>query len=126
MVYRLAADLVLIVHLGFVAFVVFGALLVWRWPRLVWWHLAAVAWGALTEFLGLVCPLTYLEVWLRELGGQAGYAGDFIDHYITAVLYPSGLTRSAQVVLGILVIVTNALFYIGFFARRRRTPERRS
>jgi len=126
MIYRLCADLVLVLHLAFVAFVVFGGLLVLRWPRVMWLHLAALTWGALTEFLGLICPLTPLEVHLRELGGQAGYSGDFIDHYITSLLYPAGLTRGIQFWLGILVVVPNVLLYAYFLRRRHRDSRRAS
>jgi hypothetical protein len=118
MIYRLGADLVLIFHLAFVAFVVFGGLLVLRWPKVMWLHLAALTWGVLTELLGLICPLTPLEVRLRELGGQAGYSGDFIDHYVTSLLYPAGLTRDIQFWLGILVVVPNALFYVYLLMRK--------
>jgi hypothetical protein len=122
MIYRLAADLVLIVHLGFVLFVVLGGLLVLRWNRLVVIHLAAVCWGALIELTGYVCPLTPLEVRLRQLGAEAGYDGDFIGHYIIEFLYPSGLTRSLQVWLGISVLLSNALIY-GYYLLRKRRHE---
>jgi hypothetical protein len=111
MIYRLCADLVLIVHLGFVLFVVLGGLVVWRWTWLIWIHLAAVFWGALIEFAGWVCPLTPLEGYLRELGGEVRYEGDFIAHYITEFLYPAGLTRSLQMWLGSLVLLLNFLIY---------------
>jgi len=120
MFYRLSADLILIVHLTFVAFVVLGGLLVLRWPRLIWLHLTAVLWGAAIEFIGFICPLTPLEVSLRELGGEAAYEGDFIDHYITALLYPSGLTRELQIVLGCLILAVNLSIYGYLFVRRRR------
>jgi hypothetical protein len=108
MLYRLSADLVLIVHLAFVFFVALGGLLVLRRPRLMWLHLPAVVWGTLIEFLGLFCPLTPLETTLRELGGQTGYEGDFIAHYIAAVIYPSGLTRGIQIALGFGALLLNA------------------
>lgn len=119
MVYRLCADFVLIVHLGFVLFVVLGGVLVWRWTRLIWIHLAAVFWGALIEFAGFVCPLTPLEGHLRELGAEARYEGDFVAHYITEFLYPVGLSRSVQIWLGILVLLLNFLIY-GYFLVRKR------
>lgn len=122
--YRLCADVVLILHLGFTAFVVFGGLLVLRWPRLVLLHLPAVAWGATVELAGLICPLTPLEVHLRELGGEAGYRGDFIGHYVTALLYPQGLTRGTQIVLGSLVLLLNIAIYGYWLARRRRRALR--
>ena len=96
MIPRLLADAVLIVHGLFVAFVVFGGLLtLWRW-RLAYLHLPALAWGAMVIGMGWICPLTPLEVSLRQQAGQQGYAGGFIEHYILAVIYPDGLTRAAS------------------------------
>ncbi|HEX7113874.1 MAG TPA: DUF2784 domain-containing protein [Steroidobacter sp.] len=120
MLYSFLADVVLVVHLLFVLFVAVGALVLLRWPRLVWIHLPAVLWGAYIELSGRVCPLTPLEVRLRQLGGEAGYEGGFIDHYITAWLYPSGLTRGMQIGLAIGVFVVNAALYWWVFLGRRR------
>jgi hypothetical protein len=119
MMYRVAADLVLIIHLAFVVFVVLGGLLVLRWPKLMWLHVPAVLWGVAIELIGFVCPLTPLEVWLREQGGESGYEGDFISHYITALLYPEGLTRGVQVLLGVLALLPNVAIY-GYLLIRRR------
>ncbi|MFL6604818.1 MAG: DUF2784 domain-containing protein [Steroidobacteraceae bacterium] len=119
MIYRLSADLVLIVHVAFVLFVVLGGLLVARWTWLMWFHLTAVLWGALIEFAGFICPLTPLEVSLRKLAGASGYEGDFIGHYVTNVLYPSALTRQLQIWLGCGVLLSNVLIYGYVLARRR-------
>ncbi len=89
MVYRLAADGVLLLHLAFVLFVVGGGFLVRRTPRLAWLHLPAAAWGAVVEFAGWVCPLTPLEHFLRQRGETANYDEDFITHYLLSILYPS-------------------------------------
>jgi hypothetical protein len=124
MLYRLSADLVLIIHLAFVLFVALGGLLVLRRPRLMWLHLPAVVWGALSEFLGVFCPLTPLETILRELGGGTGYEGNFIEHYITAVIYPSGLTRGLQIALGIGALLLNMAIY-GYWLLRKRRSRRR-
>ena len=107
--YRIAADFVLITHFAFVLFVVLGGFLALRWPRLAWVHLPVALYGAIIEFLGFICPLTPLENSLRQRGGEAGYSGGFIDHYITATIYPSGLTRGIQLVLGVGVLVLNAV-----------------
>jgi hypothetical protein len=120
MIYRLSADLVLIVHLGFIVLVVLGGLLVLRWPRLIWLHVPVVLWGAAIEFIGFVCPLTPLEVWLRERGGEAAFEGDFIEHYITALIYPEGLTRGLQVLLGVLALLPNVVIYGYLVARWKR------
>jgi hypothetical protein len=125
MLYRLSADLVLIVHLAFVLFVALGGLLVLRRPRLMWLHLPAVVWGALSEFLGVFCPLTPLETALRDIGGQTGYTGDFIAHYITAVIYPSGLTRGTQIALGFGALLLNMAIYGYWLLRKRQSRSRR-
>jgi hypothetical protein len=121
--YRLAADAVLLLHLAFVVFVVLGGFLVLRWPKLAWVHLPAVAWGALVEFSGWICPLTPLENALRHATGDAVYTGDFVAHYIVALLYPESLTRDVQVALGIAVVLLNAVIY-GAVLRRQYCRQR--
>jgi len=120
MIYRTAADLVLLLHLCFVLFVILGGVLALRWPKLVRAHVPVALYGALIEFAGFVCPLTPLENALRHRGGEAGYHGGFIDHYITATIYPEGLTRRIQFVLGTAVLLLNGVVYLIWWRRRRR------
>ena len=122
MPYRFAADAVLAAHLAFVLFVVFGGLLVLRIPRLAWLHLPAVAWGAYVELSGSICPLTPLEVTLRRGAGEAGYGGDFIEHYLVSLIYPAGLTRELQMALGAAALLLNLIVY--FILWRRRSIRR--
>jgi hypothetical protein len=124
MLYRLLADATLVIHLAFVLFVALGGFLVLRWPRLAWAHLPAAIWGGAIELTGWICPLTPLENMLRRVGGEAGYAGGFIDHYIIALIYPEGLTRSAQIALGVTVFVVNTAIYIWVFHLRPRRRKR--
>lgn len=105
------ANLLVGVHLLFVTFVVAGGFLLVRWPKLAWLHLPAAMWGAFIEFSGGICPLTPLENRLRELGGAAGYGGDFVEHYLLPILYPAQLTLSLQQVLGTIVVGVNLLAY---------------
>lgn len=121
MTYRVLADAILVIHLCFVVFVALGGFLVLRWRWVAWLHLPAAIWGALIEFMGWICPLTPLENELRRLGGDAGYAGGFIDHYIIALIYPEGLTRGAQIAVGIAVLVVNAAIYLRVFHFSKRT-----
>lgn len=121
MIYWALADLVLAVHLAFVLFVVLGGLLVLKWPRLAWLHIPAAIWGVLIEYAGWICPLTPLENSFRARGGGAGYSGGFIEHYIQPVLYPAGLTRGTQIVLGSLALLVNLTAYGVVVARRRRS-----
>ncbi|MFD4836891.1 DUF2784 domain-containing protein [Achromobacter sp. NPDC058515] len=122
MTYRILADLVLVVHGLFVAFVMFGGLLALWKPRIAYVHLPAMAWGALVIGMGWICPLTPLEVSLREQAGQEGYAGGFIEHYILGIIYPEGITRQTQVILAALLIVGNIAIY-ALWARRRRASR---
>lgn len=121
MIHRALADLVLGLHLVFVLFVVLGGLLVLEWPRFAWLHIPAAIWGVLIEFTGWICPLTPLENSLRARGGEAGYSGGFIEHYIQPLLYPAGLTRSTQVVLGSVVLLLNLTAYGIALSRMRGT-----
>jgi hypothetical protein len=120
LIYRTLADLVLVVHLTFVLFVVVGGLLVVRWPRAAWLHIPAAIWGVLIEYTGWICPLTPLENSFRARGGEAGYTGGFIEHYIQPVLYPAGLTRSTQMVLGSFVLFVNLAAYGIMVSRMKR------
>lgn len=121
MLFLILADAVLLFHLGFLLFVSVGGLLVlWR-PRLAWVHLPLAVWGAYVEFSGTICPLTPLENYLRRRGGGEGYAGGFIDHYITRLLYPAGLTRGTQIILGAAVLLVNVVIYWRLWRRRRDT-----
>jgi hypothetical protein len=115
------ADVLVVIHLLFVAFVVAGGFLLLRWPRLAWLHLPAAAWGAYIEFSGGVCPLTPLENRLRQLGGGAVYGGDFIERYLLPVLYPAHLSLPVQQVLGGGVVAVNLIAYaLAYQAWRRR------
>ncbi len=126
MLYRVLADLVLVVHLLFIAFVVAGGFAAVRWPRLAWAHVPCFVWGALIEFAGWICPLTPLEVRLRIASGQAGYSGGFIERYLLPIIYPGALNREIQIWLGLSVLALNAVAYALLLRRlRRRTRSGR-
>lgn len=118
--YGLAADAVLALHLAFILFVLLGGLLALRWRPVIWCHLPAAAWGALTELTGWICPLTPLETWLRRRAGMGGYEGGFVEHYLLPLIYPAHLTRELQIALGLMVILLNAAVYARVLSRRRR------
>ncbi|MBS0170896.1 MAG: DUF2784 domain-containing protein [Nitrospira sp.] len=114
--YRIGADFVLLVHLGFVLFVITGGLLLLKWRKMVWIHLPAAIWGSLVEFTGWICPLTPLENHLRRLAGESAADADFIGRYLPSLLYPATLTREIQVLLGMAVVMVNlALYWRAFF-----------
>jgi hypothetical protein len=119
MLYRLAADAVLLLHLAFIVFALLGAAFAARRRWLVVVHLPAAAWGFFVELTGRICPLTYAENFLRIRAGQSGYTESFIEHYLLAVIYPAGLTREVQFVLAGVVIVINVAIYAWLFYPRR-------
>ncbi|HJS02244.1 MAG TPA: DUF2784 domain-containing protein [Variovorax sp.] len=116
---RLLADAVLLLHGLFIVFVVAGGALVWRWPRVAWLHLPAVAWAAWISWAGGVCPLTPLENTLRREAGQAGYEGGFVQHYLPGLIYPEGFTRELEIGVGVFVTLLNVGVY-ALLVRRRR------
>lgn len=122
MIYRVLANLVVLSHLGFIFFVIFGGLLAFRWRFMPWLHLPAVAWAAAVQLFGWICPLTPLENALRRAGGAAGYTGGFFDHYTTAIIYPTPLTREFQVLLGWVVVALNLAVYLAVWRRRHHRP----
>ena len=123
MAYRVLAGAVVVLHLGFVLFVAIGGVLVWRWRRIAWAHLPALAWGVWIELSGGICPLTPLENELRRIGGEAAYSGDFVGHYLLPVLSPEGLDRGIQAALAAGVLALNAGVYWRALRRQRRSPS---
>jgi len=125
MLYRLAADAVLVLHLAFIVFVIAGAALALRWRWIPWLQLPAAAWGFYVEASGRICPLTPLENSLRVRANGSGYEGGFIEHYLVELIYPSGLTTEIQYVLAAAVVVSNAAIYIWVVLRARKYPAQR-
>jgi hypothetical protein len=122
--WRILADLLVVAHLAFAAFVIFGAFLAWKWRCVIFAHAPALAWGFWVETSGQICPLTPLEIHLRQLAGEAGYQGGFLDHYVVSLLYPPWLTRPDQWVLAALLLGINMVAY-GALLRPHRHLRRR-
>ena len=122
MTFQLLADLTVLLHGAFIVFAVFGAWLAWRWRWVAWVHVPCAAWGAMVELAGWVCPLTPLENAFRARAGEAGYRGGFIEHYVVPAIYPAGLTRAQQIMLGATVVAINVVAY-GLLIRRGASPR---
>ncbi|MHB8765302.1 MAG: DUF2784 domain-containing protein [Deferrisomatales bacterium] len=111
------ADAVVVLHLGWIAFLVLGAVpgRRVRWVRRL--HLAALGFALTLTAAGWICPLTHLEVWLR---GRHGYAGTFVGHYAARLVYPE-VSRGLVLAGAVLVTVLSLLVYYG---RPERGAER--
>ena len=118
MIYVYLADFVLLLHLAFILFAIFGGLLVFRIPRTIWIHIPTLLWAAAIEFTGWICPLTPLENNLRIAAGKLGYQGGFISHYILPIIYPTGLSRESMFFAGLILILWNILIYGWYFSRQ--------
>ena len=123
MIYRLLADVVVLLHFAFLLFVVLGGLLTLRWWKAAWFHLPAAAWGAWVELHLRYCPLTPLENFLRARAGLDTYGGGFIDHYIMPVIYPPGLTPGLQTVFGLLLVASYGVIYAVAWHRHRASTK---
>ena len=117
------ADLTVLLHALFILFVLGGGFLVLRWPRLAWLHLPAALWGGVVELTAGICPLTDLELYWRRRGGEAGYSGSFIEHYLEPLIYPSALTAELQIVLGLGVLLLNGAIYLYLWRLRSRHAD---
>ncbi len=118
------ADLLVVLHLGYIGFVLLGGLLLFKWPRVAWLHIPAAAWGAAVELAGWFCPLTLLEHQLRTAAGRSADSAGFIDQYVLPLVYPAGLTRQVQLAMGAAVIALNGLIYATAFTRRARRKRK--
>jgi hypothetical protein len=118
MLFHALADLLVVLHLGFILFVVLGGLLTLRWRWVVWLHLPAALWGAVVEFTGWICPLTPLEIRLRQAVGAPPYATSFVEHYLVPIVYPAALTAELQIVLGCVVVGINGVIYAVLWRRQ--------
>lgn len=111
----------MIVHFLFLAYVVTGGFIAWRWPRTIWLHLAVAGWGFSTVVVGFTCPLTYVEDWAREKAGDQGLTTGFIDTYLEGVVYPQRFAGLMQLLAGIAVVIS----WIGYAILRVRRSRRR-
>ncbi|MBU1564992.1 MAG: DUF2784 domain-containing protein [Proteobacteria bacterium] len=124
MLYRILADLVVLLHLLFILFVIAGGFLGLHRGWLVLLHLPAVLWGVYIEFSGKICPLTPLENHFSQLAGRQGYSSGFIERYLLPIIYPAGLTGDIQLFLGFFVLVVNLGVYFLLIRRyRSHIPE---
>jgi len=118
--FQFLADAVLALHLAFILFVCLGALLALKWRWIPWLQLPAAAWGVFVEASGTLCPLTSIENAMRVRAGERAYGNDCIGHYLSAVIYPDGLTRHIQWMLGAIVVALNLAVYAWLLRKHRK------
>jgi hypothetical protein len=115
--YLAAAILVLIAHLAFILWVIFGALFTRGRPLLRRIHIVSLVWGLLIEIFPWTCPLTFAENWLEQRAGIAPYQGGFLLHYLDALVYPD-VPPMLLTVAAVVAVAANVAIYL----RRGRRP----
>ena len=126
MIEGFTADMIVLVHLGFIVFVALGGFLVIKWHNIAFLHIPCALWGVLIAFGGWICPLTPLEMHFRKLAGIAGYDGGFIDHYVMPIVYPAGLTRGMQTAFGVTILAVNLIVYARVLVNRTKQGNGRT
>ena len=114
------ANIVVVLHVGFVVFLPIGGFIAWRWRGVMWAHLACVAIGVVSVAINFDCPLTTWEQSLRRGAGQRVYTEGFIDHYLTGKVYPHGYQWVVQLIFAACIIGS----YAWMFRRHRATDVR--
>lgn len=115
------ADAVVAVHYAYMAYLVAGGFIAWRWRRTIWAHAAAVAWAIAIVVTKVPCPLTALQNHFRESAGQRPLSDSFINLYIRGTFYPADQQTVARVAIGVLVLCS----WIGFVRVHRSARDRR-
>ncbi len=117
---EILATLTLLLHFSFILFVIFGALLILRFKKIIYFHIPAVAWGAYIELSHSICPLTHLENYFLKKAGKDQYSVDFIENYIFKIIYPPALNYEIQTYLGVILIFVNLVIYY-YIVKKSRT-----
>jgi hypothetical protein len=123
--FKVLTTVVLVAHVAYLAYLVVGGFLAWRWPRTIYLHVLAAAWGLAVVAAQLICPLTSAENWSRRRAGEAGVTQGFVDHYIEGVLYPARFTPLLQALVAVLVLGSWVGFGFLTVGRRRRRQASR-
>jgi hypothetical protein len=112
--YHVVVAVTVLVHFGFLCYVIVGGLLALRWRRTIWLHAPAVVWGIAITVGHFNCPLTWLERWGRAKAGMAPLPPEgFIAHYVIGVLYPASWAGAVPIVIFALVLISWALYAWG-------------
>jgi len=119
--YRLLADAVAGLHYAYLAYLLVGGFVAWRWPRTIALHIFAAVWAVLVIATPVPCPLTAAQNALRERGGQPPLRDSFINTYIRGTFYPAAHETETRVLVAGVVVAS----WIGFALRMRRRRDTR-
>lgn len=117
--FRLVADAAMVAHLLFLAYLVVGGFIAWRWAWTIWTHTAVALYGLFNVLIGWPCPLTHVENWGSARAGESTLPGTrFLDHYIAEVVYPQEHEALVQALVSSVILTS----WFGFAIRGRQVP----
>jgi hypothetical protein len=119
MIYKLLADILLVIHFCFIVFVICGGFFVLRWRFLWKLHIPAVVWSFLVQYFVWICPLTLWENRFRTLSGESGYENGFIEYFFEMLIYPD-LPLKLHIFLAFALLLVNILIYFYIFFRPKK------
>ena len=122
--YEFFANVTLIVHIAFILFIIFGGLLFFIIPKIIYFHFPALIWGLYVEFTNSICPLTYLENWFLHQENLKTYSNSFVQNYILPVIYPENLSHNSQIYLGLGLIIINLLIYGLIILKEKKVKDK--
>jgi Protein of Unknown function (DUF2784) len=115
--YSLAADAVVVFHFAWILFLAGGFLIGRRVRWMMWLHISGLVYSILLQIFSWICPLTYLEVWLRDRAGSGFHSESFIAHYLEKIIYlevpPSFILFLTLLVIGISAAVYSRAIPMG-------------
>ena len=109
--YEFAAELTILIHFTFIAFVVFGGLFFFVSRKFIYIHVPVLIWGVFIELTQIVCPLTYLENWFLQKANLTAHSGSFISNHLVPIIYPANLTENTQIYLVVSLLLVNTIIY---------------
>jgi hypothetical protein len=121
MVYRALLELFIAAHFAFILFIVFGAISVLFRRRMIFLHLPALVYGMSSELLNIKCPVTPIEIWLRDSSFEAGFPDGFLEPYLIPLIYPPGWNQDFGNLMAALLLGFNLLVYSFVFLRWRQS-----
>lgn len=119
MIWRALADAVMVLHGALLLFFLVGGFLAWRWPRLIWLHLAIVVWNLAITVVDFGCPITATEKYFRRLGGETVYQSGYIHHYLEGRLWPEGATPIVEKIGFAVVLIAYAGYFVALHRRKK-------
>lgn len=115
LLYRVAAQLILLLHILFVLVAMFGGFGLLFCKTWMWIHIPVLLWATAVNLFGWICPLTPLEKKLWRAGGRDEYKGGFLVHYFGPFLNLNVAARRVEVLTGVIVLVWNLVIYSGIW-----------